>query len=117
MRPKPLPRSGTIGLCSPSHIPLYEAKPGQAIPWSREYKNIIAAMEKEGFQVVQAENLYQTTWGYLASDRERGADLNQLAADPAVDYILFGEFGFDLDRPACKGRGDDTCVFHLTRRK
>lgn len=90
MRPKPLPRSGTIGLCSPSHIPLYEAKPGQAIPWSREYKNIIAAMEKEGFQVVQAENLYRTTWGYLASDRERGADLNQLAADPAVDYILFG---------------------------
>lgn len=34
-----------------------------------------------------------------------------------VDYILFGGFGFDLDRPACKGNGDDTCVFHLTRKK
>lgn len=34
-----------------------------------------------------------------------------------VDYILFGSFGLELDRPACKARGDDTCVFHLTRKK
>lgn len=90
MRAKPLPQNGTIGICSPSHIPLYEAAPGQEIPWSREYKNIISGMEKEGFRVVQARNLYKKTWGYLASDTERAADLNQLAADGTVDYILFG---------------------------
>ena len=90
MRAKALPRNGAIGLCSPSHIPLYEAAPGQEVPRSWEYKNIIQSMEKEGFRVVQADNLYKTTWGYLASDQERGADLNQLAADPSVDCILFG---------------------------
>ncbi len=81
---------GTIGLCSPSHVPLYEAAPGQEIPRSREYKNIIGEMEKAGFRVVEAKNLYKDTWGYLASDTERAADLNQLAADPAVESILFG---------------------------
>lgn len=90
MRAKALSRNGGIGLCSPSHVPLYEAAPGQEIPWSREYKNIIAGMEGEGFSVVQAKNMYKKTWGYLASDRERAADLNRLAADPAVEYILFG---------------------------
>ncbi len=90
MKARPLPPNGTIGICSPSHIPLYEAAPGQEVPWSREYKNIIAGMEKEGFQVVQAGNLYKSTWGYLAADTERAADLNQLAADGAVEYILFG---------------------------
>lgn len=77
-------------MCSPSHVPLYEAAPGQEIPWSREYKNIIEEMEKDGFSVVQARNMYKKTWGFLASDQERGADLNQLAADKSVEYILFG---------------------------
>ena len=90
MQAKPLSKKGVIGLCSPSHIPLYEAAPGQEVPRSREYKNIIANMEQEGFQVVQAENMYKKTWGYLASDQERGADFNQLAADPSVEYLLFG---------------------------
>ena len=63
MRAKPLPKGGTIGICSPSHVPLYEAGPGQEIPWSREYKHIIGEMEKEGFQVVLADNLYKNTWG------------------------------------------------------
>ncbi len=90
MRAKPLPEHGAIGICSPSHVPLFEAAPGQEIPWSREYKNIIGGMEREGFRVVQAENLYKKTWGFLAADTERAADLNQLAADKTVDYILFG---------------------------
>lgn len=90
MRARPLSKGGVIGMCSPSHVPLYEAAPGQEIPWSREYKNIIAGMEREGFSVVQADNMYRKTWGFLASDTERGADLNQLAADRGVEYILFG---------------------------
>lgn len=90
MRATPLPKNGGIGLCSPSHVPLYEAAPGQEIPWSREYKNIIGGMEQEGFQVVQADNMYKNAWGFLGADGERGADLNRLAADERVDYILFG---------------------------
>lgn len=90
MRAKTLSRGGVIGICSPSHVPLYEAAPGQEIPWSREYKNIIGNMEKEGFRVVQGQNLYKDTWGYLAADTERAADLNQLAGDGEVEYILFG---------------------------
>lgn len=90
MRARPLPKGGTIGICSPSHVPLYEAAPGQGIPWGRAYKNIIGEMGKAGFQVVQAQNLYKNTWGYLASDTERAADLNQLAADGGVGCILFG---------------------------
>ncbi len=76
-----LKAGGAIGLCSPSHIPLYEAAPGQEVPWSREYKNIIGEIKKEGFRVVAAENFYRKTWGYPASDTERAADLNQLATD------------------------------------
>jgi muramoyltetrapeptide carboxypeptidase len=34
--------------------------------------------------------MYKNTWGFLASDEERGADFNQLAADKRVEYILFG---------------------------
>lgn len=90
MRAKPLSPQGAIGLCCPSHVPLYEAAPGQEIPWSREYKNIIACMEKEGFPVVQADNMYKKDWGFLASDSQRGADLNRLAGDQRVEYILFG---------------------------
>ena len=90
MKARPLPKNGAIGICSPSHVPLYEAAPGQEIPWSREYKNIISEMAKEGFRAVCAPNLYKDTWGYLASDTERAADLNELAADPSVDYVLFG---------------------------
>jgi len=90
MRAKSLSADGCIGLCSPSHVPIYEAAPGQEMAWAREYKNIIGKMEEEGFRVVQADNMYKATWGFLASDQERGADFNQLAVDPRVEYILFG---------------------------
>ena len=81
-----LKRDGCIGLCSPSHVPLYEA-PG-APDW--EYKNLIGKMRQEGFRVVTAKNFYESDWGYLASDIHRAEDLNQLAGDEAVEYILFG---------------------------
>ena len=87
MRARPLSKNGVIGLCSPSHVPLYEAAPGQEIPKSWEYKRMIAGMEAEGFSVVQAGNMYKNTWGFLASDEERGADFNQLAADKRDSHI------------------------------
>ena len=47
MRAKSLSADGCIGLCSPSHVPIYEAAPGQEMAWAREYKNIIGKMEEE----------------------------------------------------------------------
>ncbi len=79
MQAKPLPQNGTIGICSPSHVAVHE-----------RYGPMLAGMKQEGFRVVEAENLYKDTWGFLAADTERAADLNQLAADESVDYILFG---------------------------
>ena len=46
---------------------------------------------------------------------EMGAKVRALYCP--IDYIIYGSFGFQLDRPACKGNGDETCVFHLTRKK
>lgn len=31
-----------------------------------------------------------------------------------IDYILYGGFGFHLDRPKNKCLGDDECVMHFT---
>lgn len=31
-----------------------------------------------------------------------------------IDYVLYGGFGFHLERPKCKGWGDDECVMHFT---
>lgn len=31
-----------------------------------------------------------------------------------IDYILYGSFGFELDRPECKCTGGDRCIFHFT---
>jgi predicted hydrocarbon binding protein len=44
---------------------------------------------------------------------ETGKKLQKLYCD--IDYILYGGFGFHLDRPSCKANGDDECVFHLTQ--
>lgn len=79
MRGKPLPMGGTIGICAPSHIAKRE-----------EYQPKIEALGRLGFKVVEADNLYKATYGYLASPMERGADFNQLVRDPQVELILFG---------------------------
>jgi len=70
---------GTIGICSPSHIADRE-----------KYAVLIAGLKSLGFKVKEAENLYKTTRGYLASAEERGADFNSLIADDEVQLILFG---------------------------
>lgn len=79
MRAKCLSEKGTIGICSPSHIAQFDA-----------YQRTIAAIRDKGFAVREADNLYKSTYGYLASPQERAADFNQLVADPEVELILFG---------------------------
>jgi len=79
MLPTALKRGDTIGLFSPSHIATRE-----------KYSGFIKGMKAKGFAVKEADNLYKNTYGYLASERERADDLNQLFADPSVQMILFG---------------------------
>lgn len=79
MRAKPLNPGGTIGICSPSHIAERE-----------KYDVRIDRLRSLGFRVVEADNLYSRSCGYLASPEERGADLNQLIADSRVELVLFG---------------------------
>ena len=45
---------------------------------------------------------------------EMGAKVGALYCP--IDYVIYGSFGFNLDRPQCKGSGDEVCVFHLTRK-
>ncbi len=70
---------GTIGICSPSHI-VDRERMGAAI----------ASMRRNGFRVLEADNLYKTTYGYMSAPQERAADFNQLVRNPEVDLILFG---------------------------
>lgn len=76
----PLPGARiTIGICSPSHIPNRD-----------DYAKTIASIRAYGHDVVEADNLYRATHGYLAAPEERAADFNQLIRDERVDLILFG---------------------------
>lgn len=79
MRAGCLTEHGTIGICSPSHIAVYE-----------EYQHTLGSIRRWGFSIREAENLYRRTYGYLASPQERAADFNQLIRDPAVELVLFG---------------------------
>lgn len=79
MRAPCLRPGGVIGICSPSHIANY---------W--EYQETIKGIQRQGFRVREAENLYKNTYGYSSTPEERAADFNQLIADPEVELILFG---------------------------
>ena len=70
---------GLIGLCSPSHV----ARRGVYAP-------ILDALRSRGYRVLEADNLYSDTDGYLATPQERAADFNQLIRHPGVELVFFG---------------------------
>ncbi len=74
-----LPAGGTIGLVSPSHV----ADPVRYAP-------IIRAITGLGFRVKTGENLYKSTYGYSATERERADDLNAMFADGEIDMVFLG---------------------------
>ena len=82
-----LKKGAVIGLCSPS---------SKISPESVE--KISFGMQRMGFSVVAADNIYKLTDGYLPSVQERADDLNQLIHDDRVDLIFFsgGEAGPEL---------------------
>lgn len=69
----------TIGIASPSHLPSQDSLQRTAF-----------VLNKLGFRVKFAKNLFADSWGFLASDTERAADINELAADPEVKMVFFG---------------------------
>jgi len=74
-----LKKGDTIGIISPSHVATRE-----------RYEGAIRQLEALGFRVKTAKNLYKDTYGYIAGDRERADDLNELVSDPEVKLIFFG---------------------------
>lgn len=83
MKEKILPQrikpGDTIGIASPSSI----AKP-------ESYERTAFVLGKLGYRVKFAKNLFSDSWGFLASDEDRAADINELAADPEVKMVFFG---------------------------
>ena len=79
MLPGRLRFGDTIGIASPSHIASYEG-----------YASVFAAVERMGFRVKAADNLFSADWGYAASAEARAADINQLITDKEVKMIFFG---------------------------
>jgi muramoyltetrapeptide carboxypeptidase len=87
VRPRALPRGGTIGVCSPSGPVDAEALARCAECW-----------RSAGFSVRLAPNALSRK-GFLAgSDRERLADLLALWRDPAVDAIVASRGGYGAMR-------------------
>ena len=70
---------GLIGLCSPSHIARREV-----------YEPVGNTLRSRGYRVLEADNLYRDTDGYLATPQERAADFNQLIRHPEVELVFFG---------------------------
>lgn len=80
-------KGAVIGLCSPSSKPSPEG--------AQKY---IRTLKRLGFEVVEADNIYKDTDGYLPSIEERAADINQMIHDDRVDLIFFsgGECGPEI---------------------
>jgi len=79
MNIKKLMKSDVIGIVCPSHI----ADPVR-------YERYIKVLESLGFRVKMGANVYKTTHGYIASEKERADDFNAMVCDPEVKMVFFG---------------------------
>lgn len=68
-----------VGLASPSSLATPE--------WAAA---IVPAIERLGYRVRLAPNLFANAWGYAASPEERASSFNALIADPDVRLVFFG---------------------------
>lgn len=76
--PSRITRGDTIGLFSPCHV----ADP-------KHYDDIARCIERLGFSVRLADNIFSDAYGYAGSAEERADDLNSLILDDEVKMILF----------------------------
>jgi len=74
-----LKKGDIIGIVCPSHI------------GSRErYERDIYVIESLGFRVKMGKNVYENTYGYSASEKQRADDFNDMVSDNEVKMVLFG---------------------------
>lgn len=88
--PRPFPRRGTIGICSPS---------GPSDP--EAIARAVATLQALGHEVVVTPGAgdRHSELDYLAgSDQRRASDLNGLFADPSVDLVLCARGGYGAAR-------------------
>lgn len=79
MLPPRLLKCDTIGLAAPCWRVTDE--------WAAPIRD---GLEKMGYRVKYARNLFEGGWGYAASPEERASDLNELIHDESVKMIFFG---------------------------
>lgn len=77
--PDRIKKGDTIGIVCPSHIPDRE----------RHIKSE-KTLNSLGFKVKFGDNVYKTTYGYLASETERADDFNIMISDSDIKMIIFG---------------------------
>ena len=74
----------TIGIAAPSNPVSAE---------NEQFRAGVACLERMGFRVALAPNVFSHSQGYCASPQEKAADLNQLFGDPSVRAILCAQGG------------------------
>ena len=85
MKPKALKRGDTIGVIAPSDCIVGEKR--EEVLRAREI------VEKDGFKVKFAKNLFSDTNGYSATVHEKAEDLNAMFADDEVKMIWCAKGG------------------------
>jgi muramoyltetrapeptide carboxypeptidase len=76
---KKLKYGDKIGIISPSHVAEKE-----------RYSKIFSELESIGFSIIEGENLYKDTYGYIASEQERADDFNNMILNNKAKMIFFG---------------------------
>jgi muramoyltetrapeptide carboxypeptidase len=76
---KKLKYGDKIGIISPSHVAEKE-----------HYIKIFEGIKSIGFNIIESKNLYKDTYCYIASEKERADDFNDMILNDDVKMVFFG---------------------------
>jgi muramoyltetrapeptide carboxypeptidase len=68
-----------IGIVSPSHIAEKD-----------QYSRIFSGIKSIGFEICAGNNIYKNTYGYIASEKERADDFNDMILNDEIRMVFFG---------------------------
>ena len=68
-----------IGIIAPSHIADKE-----------RYNKYFSEIRTIGFNIIEGQNMYKNTYGFIASEQERADDLNNMIKNNEVKMVFFG---------------------------
>jgi muramoyltetrapeptide carboxypeptidase len=68
-----------IGIVSPSHVAGKE-----------QYAKLYSGIKSIGFNICEGKHIYNATYGYIASERERADDFNDMIKNDEIKMIFFG---------------------------